>query len=493
MVASNALVRPGAFETVAKDYIKRKKGLEEVTYPHEDVREWLEDTYGLVIYQEQVMALSVFLGGFSWSEADRLRKIIGKKKDAAEFAPFYNKWIENAGAKIGHEEAEKLWHDFEKHSGYSFNRSHAVAYSYIGYVTAWLKFYYPTEYIYALLKNENSAMNKMTYLLEAKRMGIPILPPDVNSSEKFMSVEDIELDGQKIGALRFGLSDIKNVGLAACDEILLKRPFISWEDWNNRITARKCNAKVVQSLMQVDAFRSIPDGPHNSEPERNYMEYLNYPIDLEHVARLGITYSNIDEYDEDDRGQYIVVCAVTKSIKRTDRYVRIELEDVTGKLTCFGQMDNDLSEGEVILALIGEKSMLGYTRVDGLGHRMEHDNLNGFEKMITGKLFDKYELLYKNGFGGFDSSKSIVTTISVRRITTKTGKKMAFAYVTDGSDIKKLTIFAHTWEKIENLMQPWKALCMKVKYLDDGGLTVDANGVIDAYDVLQKQIERLSK
>jgi DNA polymerase-3 subunit alpha len=229
MVASNALVRPGAFDTVAKDYIARKRGLEKVTYPHPDAEVWLKDTYGTYIYQEQVMALSVVLGGFSWSEADKLRKIIGKKKDASEFMPYFEKWMDNASKKIGAEAAEEMWHNFEKHSGYSFNLSHADCYSYIGYVTAYLKHYYPLEYIYSLLKNEKEAMKKMTYLLDAKRMEIPILAPDVQASLADMSVLDV--DG--IGSLLFGLTDVLNVGFSAASEIMKKREFGDWSEWGS--------------------------------------------------------------------------------------------------------------------------------------------------------------------------------------------------------------------------------------------------------------------
>lgn len=483
LVASNALVRPGAFNTVAKDYIRRKKGIDKVAYPHESVEEWLCDSYGLAIYQEQVMALSVFLGDFSWGKADKLRKIIGKKLSPEEFAPYYDGWIDGATKRISHKDAEKLWHDFEQHAGYSFNRSHAVCYSYIGYVTAWLKYYYPLEYIYGLIRNEGNAMNKMTYLLEARRLGIDILPPDINKSEQEMSV-----DGN---ALRFGLADIKGVGYEAAKEIISKRPFPTWEDWNERITVRKCNSKVVASLVAVDAMRSVQDAPVNSTPQENYMEYLNYPIDLESVQRLGIQYSPIEEYEEDQK-EFMVVCGVTKSIKRTDRYVRLELEDITGRLTCFGSMDNDLNTGEVIIALVGEKTMLAYSRVEGLGTRIDNGNLYPFEKLLVGKLFDDVSKLYGYGFGDFDFDKTLAIPLSVRRITTKTGKKMAFVYFSDGKTVEKVTIFSNAWAKLEKVITEYEPLCLRLRYLDDGGRTLDADGAINARELLQMQQEKES-
>lgn len=484
LVASNALVRPGAFNTVAKDYINRKSGKEKVTYPTPEAEEWLIDTYGLAIYQEQVMALSVVVGGFTWGKANKLRKIIGKKLSPEEFAPFYDGWIDGATKHISIKDAKKLWHDFEKHAGYSFNRSHAVSYSYISYVTAWFKFHYPLEYLYALIKNEKSAMNKMTYLLEARRMGIEILGPSINRSD-----QDMMVDGD---SLRFGLCDIKSVGFEAAKEIISKRPWLSWDDWNERIKARKVNSRTVESLVAVDAMRGVPGAPVNSQAERNYMEYLSYPIDLEHVARLGIAYNPIDQYDEDDKG-FIVVCGVTKSIKRTDRYIRLELEDVTARLTCFGAMDNDLNEGEVVVALVGEKSMIGYSRVDGLGERMENGLLYPFEKLLTHKLFDDVAELRQYGFGGLRDTKTLAVPLSIRRITTKTGKKMAFVYFTDGDAVEKVTIFSEPWKKIEKLIQSYRPVCLRLRYLDDGGRTLDADGVIDAENLLKQQRERINK
>lgn len=482
MVASNALVRPGAFDTVAKDYIRRKKGLEAVTYPHEDAEPWLCDTYGLAIYQEQVMALSVVLGGFTWAEANKLRKIIGKKRDVAEFMPFFDKWMAGAGEKIGEKEAERLWHEFEKHAGYSFNLSHADAYSYIGYVTAWLKFHYPLEYIYAMLKSEKEATNKMTYLLESRRLGIEILPPDVNYSNRDMMVDE--------NSLRFGLSDIMNCGYASANEIIKKRPFVNWDEWNDKITIKNCNAKVVESLVAVDAFHSVENAPYNSDPERNYLAYLNYPLALEFVSELGIHYDPIETYDEDTKKEFNVYCGVVKSIKRTDRYVRLEMEDSGGTMTCFGSMTNDLSKGELVLALVGEKTMLGYARVGGLKERMESNNLHGFEKLLVGKLFDDVSELHGHGMGGVGDEKSLIVPLSVRRITTKTSKKMAFIYITDGNEVLKLTVFPRDWEKVQDRFQEFKPLCVKLRVLDDGGWTVNAQDVISAYKVLESLRDR---
>lgn len=482
IVASNALVRPGAYLTVKNDYVRRKHGREKVVYPHEDAIEWLEDTYGTYIYQEQVMALSVTLGDFTWSEADRLRKIIGKKKDVAEFAPYYEKWIKNAGEKIGIKEADKMWTDFEKHAGYSFNRSHSVCYSYLGYVTAWLKLYYPIEYLYSILKTEKKDTSRMTYLLDAKRSGVEILPPDVNHSDK-----DTSIDGD---ALRFGLSDVLNVGFTACDEILEKRPFTSWEDFSERITARKCNSRVVESLVAVNALASIPDAPHLSDAEKNYQKYLNYPVSMSELADLPFETTDLGEIEDEESGDFYLVSAIAKAIKKTDRYIRIELEDMTGNTTVFGAMDNDLSEGDVVIALIGDKTMVGYARLHGLRERTANGKTTSFEKFLNGDIFKEVEQCRTWGIGSIESEKSLVVPLQVREVTTRAGAQMAFCYMTDGEHIIKVTIFPKTWPNLRSELADWVPICARFSRLKDGGYTINNGGVINARKLIQQQKEK---
>ena len=153
-----------------------------------------------VLYQEQVMQSCVTLGGMTMVEADKVRKIIGKKKDAKEFDVFKDKFVSNAEKHIGIR-AKDLWHDFEAHAGYSFNKSHAVAYSTVSYWTAWLKYYYPLEFMFSLLKNEKDSDARTEYLIESKKMGLNLKLPHVNESDS-----DFKIEGKGI---RFGLSAIK--------------------------------------------------------------------------------------------------------------------------------------------------------------------------------------------------------------------------------------------------------------------------------------------
>lgn len=486
LVASNALVRPGAYQTVAKDYIRRKKGLEKIAYPHEDIEDELSYTYGCVVYQEQQMQLSVKLGGLSWGQTNKLRKVIGKKLSVEEFAPYHDPWIEGVSSKIGIDQANKLWSDLEKWAGYGFNRSHAFCYSYIGWVCMWFKHYYALEYMYSLLKNEKNDMQRMTYLLEARRLGIKLLPPDINRSEEFTAVED--------DAIRFGLSDVKQVGFSACTDILKKRPFYSWDDFNERVTKRSVNAKVVDALVAVDALAPLAGAPRPADPTENYMQYLSYPIALESVANLGFEFKPLSEVneDEEDSGNFHLICGVTKDIKRTPKYVRIGIEDATGNVTVFGSMSNDLSNGEVVIALIGDKTMVGFSRVQGLKDRIDSFETTAFESFLLEESFKEVEGLRTWGIGKIGDDKALVVPLQVRSVTTKAGKKMAFCYLTDGETVVKVTIFPGPWEALQKVMFDWVPVCVKLSRLEDGGYTLWKDGAISAKQLLENKEKQLN-
>jgi len=222
LAASNALVRPGAMNTIGKDYVDRKHGRQNISYIHQILKEFTEDTYGCILYQEQVMQACVHLGGMSMSEADKVRKIIGKKKDAKEFDQFKEKFVEGASQYITPHAALDLWHDFEAHAGYSFNKSHAVAYSTLSYWTAWLKYYYPLEFMYSVLKNEGDKDARTEYLIEAKRMGISVKLPHINDSDI-----DFKIEGKGI---RFGLTAIKFISDKIAERYIQARPFNSYAE-----------------------------------------------------------------------------------------------------------------------------------------------------------------------------------------------------------------------------------------------------------------------
>ena len=255
IIALSALYRPGPMDLIP-DYIKRKKGLAKIRYEHPLLEQVCADTYGVMIYQEQVMAAASRLAGYSLGQADLLRRAMGKK-DKEKMAKERANFIEGCARenKIPEKKANAIFDLLEKFAGYGFNKSHSAAYGLISYQTAYLKANYPVEFMAGLLSNEINNTDKIsTFVGECKRMGIPILPPDVNrSSLKFTP----ELQGE-IGAIRYGLAAIKNVGEGAMEIAIKEREeggqFSSLEDFCKRLDSRVANKKILENLIRCGAF-----------------------------------------------------------------------------------------------------------------------------------------------------------------------------------------------------------------------------------------------
>ncbi|MES2371613.1 MAG: DNA polymerase III subunit alpha [Bacteroidota bacterium] len=254
LIAMNALYRPGPIAYIPK-FIDRKHGREPISYDLEDMKEYLEDTYGITVYQEQVMLLSQSIGGFSKGDADVLRKAMGKKQKYV-LDKMKAQFIEGATAK-GHAAVtlEKIWADWEAFAQYAFNKSHSTCYAFVAYQTAYLKAHYPGEYMSAVL-NHAGAIEKITFFMEeCKRMGIKVLGPDINESLKGFAVN------QK-GEIRFGLGGLKGVGDAAVDNIIAEREKNGWYtdmfDFIKRVLQKNVNKKSLESLAYSGAFDCFP-------------------------------------------------------------------------------------------------------------------------------------------------------------------------------------------------------------------------------------------
>ncbi len=254
IVALIALYRPGPIGSgMIDDFVKRKRGQTKIQYLLPQLAPILATTYGVIVYQEQVMQIASALAGFSLGEADLLRRAMGKKK-AEEMAAQKTRFVERAEAGgIVRAKAEQVFDLMEYFAGYGFNKSHSAAYALITYQTAWLKCHHPKAFLAALMTCEQGNSDRvMQHLGDCRRMGIRILPPDVNESDKDFTVV---ADG-----IRFGLAAIKNVGGAAVDVILAARVaggrFGSLYDFCCRIDARKCNRRVIESLIHCGAFDS---------------------------------------------------------------------------------------------------------------------------------------------------------------------------------------------------------------------------------------------
>jgi len=255
LIAMNALYRPGPMSYIP-NYVDRKHGKEEITYDLPAMEEYLQETYGITVYQEQVMLLAQKIASFSKGDADVLRKAMGKKQKSV-LDKMKAQFISGA-KKNGHPEhvLEKIWIDWESFAQYAFNKSHSTCYAYVAYQTAYLKAHYPAEYMAAVLNNAGS-IDKITFFMdECKRMGIKVLGPDINESKKGFAVN-------AKGEIRFGLGGLKGVGEAAVESIILERTkgeqYKNIFDFIKRVSQRSINKKTLESLAYAGAFDCFPE------------------------------------------------------------------------------------------------------------------------------------------------------------------------------------------------------------------------------------------
>ncbi len=255
LIAMNALYRPGPLAYIP-NFIDRKHGREVISYDLPEMEEYLKESYGITVYQEQVMLLAQKLAGFSKGDADVLRKAMGKKQKSV-LDKMKAQFVKGATEK-GHpaDKLEKIWTDWEAFAQYAFNKSHSTCYAYVAYQTAYLKAHYPSEYMAAVLNNAGN-IEKITFFMEeCKRMGIDCFGPDVNESKKGFSVN-------KKGHIRFGLGGLKGVGEAAVESIIEERekngPYVSIYDMIKRVNQRTVNKKTLESLVYAGGFDCFPD------------------------------------------------------------------------------------------------------------------------------------------------------------------------------------------------------------------------------------------
>lgn len=252
IIAIIALYRPGPMDLIP-DFIKRKQGKVPITYDMPELEPILKETYGVIVYQEQVMAIANKVAGFSLGQADILRRAMGKKKPE-EMEKLRAKFLEGAmNNNVPEKKAERLYELIQKFAGYGFNKSHAAAYAVLCYQTAYLKAHYPTEFMAALMTTDMGNTDKiMGYFTECRDLGIKVLGPDINVSGKNFTVVD--------GAIRFGLAAIKNVGEGAVESIVDIRnrtgPFASLFDFCRRVDLRKVNKRMLEGLIKAGAFDS---------------------------------------------------------------------------------------------------------------------------------------------------------------------------------------------------------------------------------------------
>ncbi len=415
LIAMNALYRPGPMDYIPS-FIARKNGREEIKYDIPCMEKYLKDTYGITVYQEQVMLLSRQLADFTRGESDALRKAMGKKKKAIVDA-MKPKFIEG-GKKNGHDPKvlEKIWGDWEKFASYAFNKSHATCYSWVSYQTAYLKAHYPAEYMAAVMSRNLDNINEITKLMdECRAMGIPTLGPDVNESRGKFSAN-------KKGEIRFGISAIKGVGGAAAEAIINERekngPYKDIFDFIHRINLSSCNRKCIESLVLSGGF----DGFGTMKREDFFAKNAKGETFIDTLMRYGQLYqTEMAEMRNSLFGDENAVEIATPPILKGEPWSDIERLNKERELVGIYLSAHPLDEYKVIL-----------------------DNLCNTpcqEIDDTQKLATREDIV----IGG------IVT--GIRQKYTKTGKPCGFVTLEDFDGSGVLALFGEDWGRFAGMFQ----------------------------------------
>ena len=416
LTALNALYRPGPIGGgMIDDFIKRKHGVKKIEYELPELKTVLEETYGVIVYQEQVMQIANIVAGYSLGEADLLRRAMGKKK-AEEMAAHREKFVNGARAK-GFKDEKKITRLFdlmEQFAGYGFNKSHSAAYAVLAYRTGYLKARYPQYFMAAILTSERGNQEKVVkYINECREMGIAILPPDVNTSAVNFTPTD--------KGIRFGLAAIKNVGETAITSIAANKPFQSLFDFCERVDLRTVNKRVVESLIKAGAFDSV-------DQDR------------------ALLYANVDRAM--DWGQ------------------RKQREREVGQGGLFGMMQGAGGEKHGMdpadpwpeaLKLKHEKETLGFY-ITGHPLRRYAAEVKTYGNATTGTLSEKPS--------GFDVSIGGLVS-ALRTMRTKKGDLMAVILLEDWEGIVECLVFPETFTKVQKLLDTDSPIFVRGKLDND--------------------------
>ena len=421
LIAMNALYRPGPLEYIPS-YISRKNGSEPITYDIPEMEEILKETYGITVYQEQVMSLSQKISGFSKGEADLLRKAMGKKIFSLieKLKPKFMKGGQENGYTI--EILEKIWKDWEAFASYAFNKSHSTCYALIGYQTAFLKANYPSEYMAAVLSNNMNDIKQVSFFMEeCKRMGVTVLGPDINESFYKFNVNDDK-------AIRFGMGAVKGVGKGAVETIVKNRKDGKYDDiydFAKRIDLRLANKKTFENLILAGGLDSF---------ELNRSQYFNIDTDglsyIEKAIKFGSKYqetinsSQINLFGDDSLN-----ISYNSTIPECEEWINLE------RLK---------KEREVVGIYISAHPLDDYIR-----------ELNNFTSTGLTTLNDLNKLINKDFYVG-----GIIN--EVEHLQSKTGNGFAVFSFEDFNDQYKFRIFGEEYLKFKHLLEENKILRLRL-------------------------------
>jgi DNA polymerase-3 subunit alpha len=441
VIAMVALYRPGPMDFIP-DYIDRMHERQEISYRHEDLVPIYEETFGLPVYQEQIMHSAVAIAGYTPSESDSLRKAVAKKK-AEDLKKHKKKFISGAVERgIDHQTAVEIFTDWEKFARYGFNKAHAADYGLISVQTAYLKTHYPVEYMAALLTVYQGNTDKVTlYASECRQMDIEVLAPNVNYSCWDFTIEDGP-SGEN--CIRFGLGAVKNVGEGPVNEIILGREQTQFQDVNDflrRVDLRKVGKRALESLIQVGALD----------------DFGSRPALLESMDRiLAISASNFQAADAGQMSMFGDATGLTETIR---------LPEATTPINRRAQLD-------------WERELIGlYVSDHPLSTVME-----SLKKHVTHFAQDLNEAKHHE----IVSVAGLVTKI--RQHQTKNGKPMAFATIEDIQGAIDLVLFPNTWKKFAELIRFDEIIYVRGKADANGG---DTKVLVDQVSTSINQIEPL--
>jgi len=456
LIAMNALYRPGPMEYIPL-FIQRKHGIESIEYDLPEMEEYLKETYGVTVYQEQVMLLSQKLAGFTKGKADVLRKAMGKKIFALleELKP---EFIEG-GKKNGHPEEilEKVWKDWEAFAAYAFNKSHSTCYAYIAYQTAYLKAHYPAEYMAAVLSNNMNDIKSVSFFMdECKRAGIEVLSPDINESFYKFAVN-------KEGAIRFGIGAIKGVGANAVAAIVAERkengPYKSIFDVTKRVDLRAANKKAFDGLILSGGFDSFK--------ETSRAQY--YELDergqtfIEKAIRFG------NKYQENKNSAQISMFGEASEVQFD--------EPVIPECEPWGIMEKLSKEKEVIGIYISGHPLDDY--------KVE---MKYFCNAPVSAFSNTEDILNKDlTIGG------IVTDVQHR--ISKNGKGWAAFTIEDYSEAHEFRMFSEDYLKFKHFLIPNSFLYIRISVRPgwrEGDIRIQFNHVQMLQDVLEAQAKKIT-
>jgi len=424
LIALLALYRPGPLDSgMVDDFIERKHGRVEVTYPHPKLEPILKETYGVILYQEQVMRIASDLANYTLGDGDILRRAMGKKIPEV-MAEQRSKFLKGAKQNgIDEDTANYIFDLMEKFAGYGFNKSHSAAYALISYQTAYMKAHYPLEFMAALLTSEVGNPDKVIAHINACReMGIEVLKPDINKSSEYFSVKD--------NSILFGLCAIKNVGINAVKEIIAERnrngPYRSLKDFCNRVSLRKITKRVLEYLIKSGAFDGF------GYTRRGMFESLDKIVGkLQKKARK-------------KKRPGIVVPTLSSCNK--------------GSLGVFLQEDEEIEE--LNREEWEEEDKLRYEK-EALGFYVSSHPLLKFKNKIN--LLDITPIKRCLELPNNSETNIAVIVTAVKEKLTKKGDKMAFCQVEDLSGIAEMVLFPDMYQKIKNYLEGDIPLLCKVK------------------------------